>query len=155
MQQVRFDDAAALKARIGEPWSPFGRQVTLTQDMVNHFAELTHDPQWIHIDVERAQKESPLGTTIVHGFFVLSLLPYLRERPDLQIVGYRNILNYGADKLRFLSPVKTGSTVHARCRIVSVEPKPKGTLIAEECEVSVVGADRPALSYTMLLLFQP
>ena len=155
MQQIRFDDVAALQARVGEPYSPWGPEVTITQDMINRFADVTIDHQWIHIDVERAQKESPLKCTIAHGFFVLSLLPHLRQRVDMQVVGYRNVLNYGADKLRFLSPVPAGSTVHARCRVVSVEVKPKGTLLSEEIEIAVVGQDRPALTYTMLMLFQP
>ncbi len=155
MQQIRFDDVAALQARVGEPYSPWGQQVTITQDMINRFADVTIDHQWIHIDVERAQKESPLKATIAHGFLVLSLLPHLRQRVDMQVVGYRNVLNYGADKLRFLSPVPAGSTVHARCRVVAIEAKPKGTLVTEEIEIAVVGMERPALTYTMLMLFQP
>lgn len=155
MQQIRFDDVAALQARVGEPYSPWGQQVTITQDMINRFADVTIDHQWIHIDVERAQKESPLKATIAHGFLVLSLLPHLRQRVDMQVVGYRNVLNYGADKLRFLRPVPAGSTVHARCRVVAIEAKPKGTLVTEEIEIAVVGMERPALTYTMLMLFQP
>lgn len=154
MQTIRFDDLGALKARVGEPFGPWGPQVTITQQMIDQFAAVTRDEQWIHVDVERA-RSSPLGSTIAHGFLVLSLLPHLRVRTDLEIVGHRNILNYGADKLRFLSPVKTGSTVHARCRVVSAEAKPKGTLLGEEVEVAALGQDKPALTYTMLLLFQP
>ncbi len=155
MQKVRFDDLATLKQRVGEEFSPFGDQVTITQEMVNQFADLTLDHQWIHIDTERARRESPFKTTIVHGFFVLSLLPKLRVRKDLEIVGYGNIVNYGSDKLRFVSPVPAGSTVQARSRLIAVEQKPKGVLITEEIEIAVVGAERPALSYLMLMLYQP
>ena len=155
MQQIRFDDVAALSQRVGETWSPWGAEVTISQDMINRFADVTLDHQWIHIDVERAKKECPLKTTIAHGFFVLSLVPHLRQRTDMEVVGYRNVLNYGADKLRFISPVPAGSVVHARCRIVAIEAKPKGTLITEEVEIAVVGQERPALTYTMLMLFQP
>lgn len=155
MQKVRFDDLATLKQRVGEEFSPFGDQVTITQEMVNQFADLTLDHQWIHIDTERARRESPFKTTIVHGFFVLSLLPKLRVRKDIEIVGYGNIVNYGSDKLRFVSPVPAGSTVHARSRLIAVEQKPKGVLITEEIEIAVVGAERPALSYLMLMLYQP
>jgi hypothetical protein len=155
MQKVRFDDLATLKQRVGEEFSPFGDQVTITQEMVNQFADLTLDHQWIHIDTERARRESPFKTTIVHGFFVLSLLPKLRVRKDLEIVGYGNIVNYGSDKLRFVSPVPAGSTVHARSRLIAVEQKPKGVLITEEIEIAVVGTERPALSYLMLMLYQP
>lgn len=155
MIQIRFDDLAALSQRVGEEFSPYGDQVTITQEMIDRFAELSHDRQWIHIDVERARRESPFGNTIAHGFFVLSLIPKLRVRRDLQIVGYGNVTNYGADKLRFISPVPAGSTVHARCRLVAAEAKPKGTLCTEEIEITVVGQPRPALSYLMLMMYQP
>lgn len=155
MIQIRFDDLAALTQRIGEEFSPYGEQVTITQDMIDRFADLTGDRQWIHLDVERARRESPFKTTIAHGFFVLSLAPRLRVRRDVELVGYGNVTNYGSDKLRFISPVPAGSTVHARCRLVGAEAKPKGTLCTEEIEIGVVGQPRPALSYLMLMLYQP
>lgn len=155
MIQIRFDDLAALSQRVGEEFSPYGNKVTITQEMIDRFADLTHDRQWIHIDVERARRESPFRTTIAHGFFVLSLVPKLRVRSDFQIVGYGNVTNYGADKLRFISPVPAGSTVHARCRLLAAEAKPKGTLCTEEIEIGVVDAPRPALTYVMLMMYQP
>ncbi len=155
MIQIRFDDLAALTQRIGEEFSPYGEQVTITQEMIDSFAEVTGDRQWIHIDVERARRESPFKTTIAHGFFVLSLVPRLRVRRDVELVGYGNVTNYGSDKLRFISPVPAGSTVHARCRLVGAEAKPKGVLCTEEIEISVVGQPRPALSYLMLMMYQP
>ena len=155
MIQIRFDDLAALGQRVGEELSPYGEQLLITQEMIDRFADLTGDRQWIHVDVERARRESPFKTTIAHGFFILSLLPRLRVRSDLQLIGYGNVTNYGSDKLRFVSPVPAGSTVHARCRLVAAEAKPKGTLCTEEIEISVVGQPRPALSYLMLMLYQP
>lgn len=153
--QIRFDDIGALKARSGEEWSPYGEPLLITQDMINRFADVTHDHQWIHLDTERALRESPLKSTIAHGFLILSLVPKLRVRPDLEIIGYGNVLNYGADKLRFLNPVTPDSKVHARCRILSAEAKPKGTLITEEVEVTATDQAKPALVYTMLMLYQP
>jgi hypothetical protein len=153
--EIRFDDIDALRGRIGEGFGPWGPEVLISQEMIDRFAELTGDRQWIHTDVERAQRESPFGTTIAHGFLALSLVPVLRVRPDLRITGYGNATNYGANKLRFIRPVPAGSRVHARARIVAVEPKANGTLVTEEIEVAVVGADAPALSYTMLVLYQP
>lgn len=160
LQEIRFDDIAALQARVGEPFSPYGETVDVPQERIQQFADVTLDHQWIHLDVERAQRESPLRTTIAHGFLILSLLPRLRHRPDLRIVGYGSVLNYGADKLRFLNPVPAGSQVKARGRIVAVEPKARGVLVSEEIEVAVIRpdgtqADKPALVYTMLLLYQP
>jgi acyl dehydratase len=123
--------------------------------MINKFAELTGDHQWIHVDVERCRKESPFKTTIAHGFLTLSLLPTLRAGSNFRIVGFGNATNYGADKLRFVSPVPAGSKVHARSRLVAAEAKPKGTQVTQELAVHVVGSDRPALLYTMLVLYHP
>lgn len=156
-QEIRFDDVAALKARISEPFSPYGESILVSQDMIQGFADVTQDQQWIHVDVARAQRESPLKSTIAHGFLVLSLLPKLRQRSDLRIVGHGSVLNYGADKLRFLSPVPAGSRVQARSRIVAVEAKARGVLVSEEIEVAIEGrlADKPALVYIMLALYLP
>src|SRR5262245_6764629 len=103
--QIRFDDLAALKQLVGEDFGPWGPEIHVTQQRINQFADVTEDHQWIHLDVERARRESPFGGTIAHGFLVLSLIPALRRRTDRVIVGYGNVVNYGADKLRFVSPV--------------------------------------------------
>jgi hypothetical protein len=86
---------------------------------------------------------------------LLSLLPVLRVRQDLAIVGHGNAVNYGADRLRFVSPVPAGSSVRARARIVAVEGKPKGTMVTEEIQVKVAETGALALSYVMLVLYQP
>src|SRR5206468_6924068 len=99
--------------------------------MINRFAELTGDHQWIHVDVERARRESPFRTTIAHGFLTLALLPRLsagaRERARYEVVGQGSVVNYGSDKLRFLSPVPAGARVRSRSRLVEVEAGDKGT----------------------------
>ncbi len=155
MEEIRFDDIEALRKKISDEFGPWGPEIEVTQEMINRFADLTGDHQWIHVDVERAKRESPFGTTIAHGFLTLSLLPALRSGGDFKIVGYGNATNYGADRLRFISPVPAGSKIHARSRLVAVEPKPKGTQITQEIAVHVVGSDRPALLYTMLVLYHP
>ena len=155
MDEIRFDDVEALKAHISEEYGPWGPEIAVTQENIDAFAELTGDRQWIHIDVERAKKESPFGTPIAHGFLTLSLLPALHPSQGFRIVGYGNATNYGADGLRFLSPVPSGSKVHARARLVAVEAKPKGTLVTNETAVHVVGSDRPAVLYQMIVLYQP
>lgn len=155
MEQIRFDDIARLKSKISEEYGDWGREKKITQEMVNDFAELTGDHQWIHLDVERARKESPFGGPIVHGFFTLALLPYLSGRQEWVVTGHGNATNYGADGLRFLSPVPVGSAVHAKTRLTDVQAKPKGTLVTMETAVHVVGADRPALIYKGLTLYNP
>ena len=153
MAEVRFDDVDGLNALAGEvgDWGP---EVEVTQETINQFAELTGDHQWIHVDVERAKKESPFGGPIAHGFLVLSLLPNLSFADRrLTLTGYLNAVNYGAEKLRFMSPVPAGSKVHARSKLLRAEAKPKGTLVTTEQEVAVVGADRPSLIYAMQILY--
>jgi len=155
MKEIRFDDIDALRALISDEFGPFGEPIEVTQDMINRFADLTGDRQWIHIDVERAKRESPFKQTIAHGFLTLSLLPALRNPTDYRIVGYGNATNYGADKLRFINPVPAGSSVHARSRLVDIQAKPKGIQVTQEIAVHVVGQERPALLYTMLVLYHP
>ena len=99
---VRFDDIEGLRNQISDTFGPFGDKRRMSQDMVNRFADLTGDQQWIHVDVERAQAESPFGGPIVHGFFVLSMLAGLRPGSQVDVEGASMRINYGADKLRFL-----------------------------------------------------
>lgn len=154
MREVRFDDIEGLKSLISEEFGPWGPEIEITQDMIDKFADLTGDHQWIHVDVERAKK-GPFGTTIAHGFLTLSLIPAMRPGSQYVITGFGNAVNYGADKLRFMSPVPAGSKVHARSRLVAVEQKPKGVQVTQELAVHVVGSDKPALLYTMIVLYQP
>lgn len=155
MEEIRFDDIGALQKHVSEEFGAWGSELEITQDMINKFAELTGDHQWIHVDVERCKRESPFKTTIAHGFLTLSMLPTLRAGSDFKIVGFGNATNYGADKLRFVSPVPANSKIRARSRLVAVEAKPKGTQVTTELAVHVVGSDRPALLYTMLVLYHP
>ncbi|MEY4130123.1 MAG: hypothetical protein RLZZ31_247 [Actinomycetota bacterium] len=154
MGEVRFDDVDAINALASEEFGEWGSEIVVTQEMINDFAELTGDRQWIHIDVERSKKESPFGGPVAHGFLTLSLMPKLATFP-LKIVGNGSAVNYGAEGLRFLSPVPAGATVHARTRVVKAEAKPKGTLITTEAEIAAVGSDRPALLYKMQVLYTP
>jgi hypothetical protein len=155
MKEIRFDDLPALSAMVSEEYGAFGEAMTITQEMINQFAELTGDHQWIHVDVERCKRESPFGGPIAHGFLTLSLLPRLRTRSDYAIVGHGNAVNYGANKLRFVNPVPAGSAVRARSRLVAVEAKPKGTMVSQEIQVCLAGNDAPALIYEMLVLYNP
>jgi acyl dehydratase len=155
MSDIRFDDIPGLNKMVSEELGPFGDQMTVTQDMINKFADLTGDHQWIHVDVERCKKESPFGGPIAHGFLTLSLLPKLRSRTNYTIVGHGNATNYGANKLRFVAPVPAGATLHARSRLMAVEPKPKGTMVTQEIQVNVVGQEAPAIIYEMVVLYHP
>ena len=155
MQEIRFDDVAALRGLVSEEWGPWGEERVVSQEMIDGFAELTGDRQWIHVDVARARRESPFGGPIAHGFLTLSLLPALRGAGGPRIVGYGNATNYGADGLRFLAPVPAGSKIHARSRLRAIDERPKGTLVTMETAVHVVGSERPSLLYQGLVLYSP
>jgi len=155
VDDIRFDDIEALRARISDTFGEWSEPVEVTQDMINRFAELTGDHQWIHVDVERAKRESPFGGTIAHGFLTLSLLPTMRGKATWRISGFGNATNYGANKLRFVSPVPAGAKIRSHSRLMGAEAKPKGTEVTQEIQVQVVGSDRPALIYEMVVLYHP
>ena len=156
MEEIRFDDIEALQKHVSEEYGDWCEPVEVNQDMVNRFAEVTRDHQWIHIDVERCEKESPFGGPIVHGFFTLSLLPMLnaKQKATYKTTGVKNAVNYGSDKLRFLSPVPVGSKLHARSRLVAVEAGKKGVRLEQETAIHIVGSERPAVLYNMITLLQ-
>ena len=153
MNEIRFDDIDALNAASSEEFGAWGEAVDVTQEMVDAFADLTGDHQWIHSDVERA-RAGPFGGTIAHGFLTLSLLPALGAQ-TVRITGQSSAVNYGAERLRFLAPVPIPSPIHARGRLVRAEARPKGTLVTTEADVSAVGAEKPSLLYTMQVLYLP
>ena len=117
-EAIRFDDLDAINALASDEFGEWGDEVEVTQQMIQGFADLTGDHQWIHVDVERAQRESPFGAPIAHGFLTLSLLPSLIGSGPVKVTGQSAAVNYGAESLRFLSPVPAGSKIHARTRLV-------------------------------------
>lgn len=147
---IRFDDIDAINAAISDDYGEWGPTFEMTQDKVNQFAELTGDHQWIHVDLERA-KAGPFGGPIAHGFFTLSLMASIVKLPA-DFEGVSNGVNYGANKLRFLSPVPVPSTLHAKSRLLRAEKKGPGTLLTSEAVIHVVGNDKPAVLYEMLSL---
>ncbi|PZQ65268.1 MAG: dehydratase [Variovorax paradoxus] len=94
--------------------------ITVTQEQVNQFAEATGDHQWIHVDVERA-KAGPFGAPIAHGFLTLSLLPKIFEA-GIEVVESRMGVNYGLNRVRFMSPVPVGSRLRGHMKLLSSEP---------------------------------
>lgn len=134
-----IDDLRALK---GEVVGPSGwREVT--QEMINQFAELTGDQQWIHVDVERAKVESPYGTTIAHGNLTLSLIDGLRL--DLtEWSGFKLGVNYGWNKVRFPAPVIVGAKLRCYAQIVEVDEIGAGWYqVVTRFTVEVEGGEKP------------
>ena len=154
METIRFDDIERLKSKISNDFGAWSKPIEVSQQKINQFADVTGDHQWIHIDIERCKRESPFGGPVAHGFLTLSLLPAFEFETDWKVVGYRNVVNYGANKLRFISPVSAGAKVEARQRIVAVEPRPQGTQITTESQIQVVGSGRPAVVYEGIFLYE-
>ena len=154
MQQYRFDDVDGMQELVSEDFGPWSTELEVTQELVNQFAAMTGDDNWIHTDPERAKTESPFGVTIAHGFLTLVMLPKMGGTPSYELTGYNNILNYGSDKLRFTGPVPVGSSLHVRSRVKEVSATPKGTKLVLEQHIHVVGQDeRPVLVYEMIIIY--
>jgi acyl dehydratase len=131
-----------LASRVGEevgvsPW------VEVSQERIDTFAKAIDDFQWIHVDAKRAQ-DSPFGGTIAHGFLTLSLLSHLSER-TFSFSDRRMGVNYGLNRVRFTSPVPSGSRVRARFTLQKYEPLDGGVQVTWHTVVEIDGASKPAL----------
>ena len=118
--------------------------LVVTQDRIDAFADATGDHQWIHVDAERARTETPFGATIAHGFLTLSLFSALM-RDAVTVVGPRMTLNYGLNRVRFVSPVPSGSRVRARIALGSTEDTGDSIQATWSVTVEREGGDRPAV----------
>lgn len=126
--------------------------MTIDQQRVNDFADVTGDHQWIHVDVERAKKESPYRTPIAHGFLTLSLIPAL-SKDNFRLENVKLAINYGLNKVRFLSAVPVGSRMRVRSELVDVVAKPESGAadMTVKHTIEVDGADRPAAVAEMIV----
>jgi len=127
--------------------------VEVTQSRINAFADATEDHQWIHLDAERAKTASPFGTTIAHGFLTLSLLPYLAAQAYRVQGDFKMGINYGLNRLRFVSPVPAGSRVRARFNLQSVEDVAGGVQLTVTATVEIEGGQKPALVAEWLMRY--
>ena len=120
--------------------------ITIDQQRIAEFAHCTADHQWIHVDVERARRESPFGGTVAHGFLTLSLLAATALEVLLQRVEVKQAVNYGLEKVRFLAPVRAGKRVRNHVKVTGVEEKSNGrVLLTTENTFEIEGEDKPAL----------
>lgn len=144
MTQARM--FAELKGKIGQTLM-VSDWMDIDQGRINAFAEATGDFQWIHIDAERAGRESPYGTTIAHGYLTLSLYPLLRQLVDEETPAYpgvKNVINYGLNKVRFPNAVRVGSRVRGHFKLHDVTEVSGGLQIVEIFTVEVDGQEKPA-----------
>lgn len=126
---------------------------TVTQDMIDKFADATDDHQFIHVNPERAAAETPFGGTIAHGFLTLSLLSTLAYEALHPLENVELSVNYGFEDMRFVAPVRTGSRVRARFTLVKVNPRPSGWIeFAYDVTMDIENSLKPALTLRWLTL---
>ncbi len=149
-EMITVETPMDLKAHEGQE---LGRSdwMTIDQPMLSAFAAVTGDDHWIHVDVERAASEMPGGKTIAHGLLVLSLTPLL-QRQIYTIRRRGKGLNYGYDKVRFVSPVLVGARIRLALALVSVTPHTMGARIVTRQTIEVDGMERPAMAAEHVVL---
>ena len=134
----------AMKKAIGSTIG-VSQWVRIDQAMIDAFAKLTNDTYFIHVDPDRAKRETPFGGTIAHGFLTMSLLANMAYEACPWVEGTKNGLNYGFNRLRFVAPVPTGSRVRGSFVLKSFEVQPARWSLAYDVTVEIEGAGKPAL----------
>jgi acyl dehydratase len=138
-----LDSPEALKNLVGQEIAVTD-WFNVTQERIQQFADATLDHQWIHVDVERARRESPFKAPIAHGFLTLSLLPhFMHEALEIK-QGVRLGVNYGLNRVRFVSPVRAGSNIRARIMLQSLKDVPDGMEALFNATVEIEGGEKPS-----------
>ncbi|NMT62973.1 MaoC family dehydratase [Marinobacter orientalis] len=149
MLSVELNDLEKHKGSLigHSPWK------TVTQEMIQAFADATGDHQWIHLDVERARRESPWKSTVAHGFLTASLIPLLNQQV-INVQGKSASINYGIDKLRFPAAVKSGSAIRSKMELMDVtRVDDRRTLATYRTTVEIQGEDKPACVAENLVMY--
>jgi acyl dehydratase len=146
---LTVDGVEGAKTLAGKQLGP-SDWVEVTQEMVNSFADATGDHQWIHVDVERAKRESPFGGPIAHGYLTLSLTPLFMPQM-MQVTGFGMGVNYGTEKVRFPAPVPVGSKVRASAVVDSVTDVAGGIQMQTTLTFEVEGSAKPACVAVVLV----
>jgi acyl dehydratase len=142
MPPLVVDNVHALKDFVGREIAVTD-WLTMTQERIDRFAEATEDRQWIHVDGERAQRESPYGTTVAHGFLTLSLLSHFMKQAIQIKGGVRLAINYGLNRVRFPSPVRVDSKIRAHVGLVSLKEVPDAFEAVFSVSVEGEGLEKP------------
>jgi acyl dehydratase len=139
---MRIDSVANLKDLAGQEIG-VSDWLTIAQERIQQFADATGDHQWIHVDTERASRESPFASTIAHGFLTLSLVSYFQKQV-LQIgSGIRMAINYGLNRVRFTAPVRAGSKIRGRFAVQTVKELPDGVEVVFAVTVESADSSKP------------
>ena len=150
-----FADIAALKQALAANDTALGTSdwVTIDQTMIDRFADVTGDHQWIHVDVERA-KDGPYGATVAHGFLTLSLIPVLAKFIWAENSGIKASFNYGLNRVRFAAPVRSGDRIRDRVSLSAMEDRGEAKLLTFDHRVEIDGQEKPALVATGMVMVQ-
>jgi acyl dehydratase len=148
MAQTVVDGVDGVLAAVGQHLG-HSEWVTITQERVNLFAEATDDHQWIHVDPERAQRESPFGGPIAHGYLTLSLVSALSAQ-IIEAKGFRMGVNYGAEKIRFMSPVPVGARIRASATLDEAKQFEGGVQMNLGITMEIENQSKPAMVASIL-----
>ena len=146
-------DVRTIGSRVGEEIA-VSDWLEVTQARINQFADATGDHQWIHVDPARAAAESPFKSTIAHGFLTLSLLSTL-IRESIQFTGLRMAINYGLNRVRFVSPVPAGSRIRAVITLQAVAPVADGFQVTWEVTIERERGEKPACVADWIVRYYP
>lgn len=149
MKEVQLAELADMAGQLvsHSPW------LTITQDMVNAFADVTGDHQWIHTDVQRARRESPWKSPVAHGYLTVSLISKLNPQA-LRVIGPTATINYGLNRLRFPSAVKVGSDIRTRVELLSVDQVDEQRQLATyRTVIEIQNEEKPACVAENLVMY--
>jgi acyl dehydratase len=137
-----LDSLQSLKNYVGREIATTG-WLSVTQKRIRQFAEATRDRQWIHVDPERARRESPYGAAIAHGFLTLSLMSHFMKEAIQLPSDVRRTINYGLNRVRFPAPVRAGKKIRARVRLQSCKELPDSVEAVYDIAIETEGAEKP------------
>jgi acyl dehydratase len=146
-----IDNIEALPALVGRELAT-SDWFTVEQSRIQTFADATGDQQWIHVDPERARRESPFGAAVAHGYLTLSMLPAMIES-CLRVDGIAMAVNYGLDRVRFAAPVPAGGRIRARIVLERLTPFPGGVQAHLAASIELEGSDKPACIASQLVRY--
>lgn len=149
MTSIALEELAGYTGKVvgQSPWK------NISQEMIQAFADATGDHQWIHVDVERAKKEAPWGAPVAHGFLTLSLIPQLNQQA-MTVTGPAATINYGMNKVRLPSAVKSGSDIRSTVELVKVEQvDEKRVLATYKTVIEIKGEEKPAVVAENLAMY--
>jgi acyl dehydratase len=144
MATQTIEGVEALRSLVGQEVGT-SDWIEVTQAMIDEFSDITRDKQWIHIDRERARRESPFGTTIAHGFLTLSMLSHLHASAVRVEAGQKMGINYGLNRLRFPNPVRAGSRIRSTSAVRAVDDFQGGVQVTWLLTVHIENEEKPAL----------